>query len=67
MKSPTFRPDLTHYEVYIAAAVDLLNADAVFKISKTDFVKIAVEKALKTLLPAVRVKPKRKRYEKLNF
>lgn len=62
-----FRPDLTHYEVYIASACDLLNQDALYPINKTDFVKMAVEKALKAVLPNVTVKPKRKRYIRLIF
>jgi hypothetical protein len=39
-----------------------LNEDAVFKMSKTDAVKLAIEKAVKNLLPDVEIKPKRKRY-----
>lgn len=64
---PTFRPNLTAYNVHIATACDLLNQDALYPINKTDFVKMAVEKALKTLMPDVIVKPRRKRYQRLDF
>lgn len=62
-----FRPDLTEYELYVLALVDKLNEDSVFKISKTDAVKFAIEKAVKNLLPDVEIKPKRKRYIKIPF
>jgi hypothetical protein len=62
-----FRPDLTDYEIYIATACDLLNDDALHKISKTDFAKMAIEKALKTMLPNIAIKSKRKRYITLDF
>lgn len=58
----TFRPDLSDYEIYVMALVDKLNEDAAFKMSKTDAVKLAIEKAVKNLLPDVEIKPKRKRY-----
>jgi hypothetical protein len=58
----TFRPDLSEYEVYVMALVDKLNEDAAFKMSKTDAVKLAIEKAVRNLLPDVEIKPKRKRY-----
>ncbi len=58
----TFRPDLTEYEIYIMALVDKLNEDAIYKITKTDAVKMAIEKAVKNVLPDVVIKPKRKRY-----
>ena len=62
-----FRPDLTDYEIYVMALVDRLNEDSVFKMSKTDAVKFAIEKAVKNVLPDVVIKPKRKRYIKINF
>ena len=62
-----FRPDLTDYEVYVMALVDKLNEDAAFKMSRTDAVKLAIEKAVKVLLPDVVIKPKRKRYVKIPF
>lgn len=62
-----FRPDLTGYEIYILALVDELNKDSAFKMSKTDAVKLAIEKAVKVLLPDVVIKPKRKRYIKIPF
>ena len=62
-----FRPDLSDYEIYVMALVDKLNEDALFKMSKTDAVKMAIEKAVKNVLPDVIIKPKRKRYETLKF
>lgn len=62
-----FRPDLSEYEIYVMALVDRLNEDSVFKMSKTDAVKFAIEKAVKNVLPDVVIKPKRKRYIKINF
>lgn len=62
-----FRPDLSEYEIYVMALADRLNEDSVFKMSKTDAVKFAIEKAVKNVLPDVEIKPKRKRYIKINF
>lgn len=67
MNKRAFRPDLTDYEIYIMALVDKLNENSVHKMSKTDAVKFAVEKAVKAVLPDVEIKPKRKRYETLKF
>lgn len=55
-----FRPDLSDYEILIMALVDKLNE--IYKMSKTDAVKLAIEKAVKSVLPDVVIKPKRKRY-----
>ncbi len=49
------------------ALVDKLNENGLYKMNKTDAVKIAIEKAVKAVLPDVVVKPKRKRYERLEF
>ena len=62
-----FMPDLTEYEVYIMALVDKLNENAVYKMSKTDAVKLAIEKAVKNILPEIVIKPQRKRYETWKF
>ena len=62
-----FRPDLTDYDFLIMALVDKLNENGVYRMSKTDAVKIAIEKAVKNILPDIIVKPKRKRYIRLNF
>ena len=62
-----FRPDLTDYEIYIMALADRLNEESAFKMSKTDAVKFAIEKAVKNILPDVVIKPKRKKYIKINF
>jgi hypothetical protein len=62
-----FRPDLSEYEIYVLALVDKLNEKSIFPMSKTDAVKLAIEKACKTILPDIIIKPKRKRYIKLDF
>lgn len=60
-----FRPDLSDYEILIMALVDKLNEDGLYKMSNTDAMKIAIEQAVKKVLPDVVVRPKRKRYIKL--
>lgn len=62
-----FRPDLSDYEIYVLALVDKLNEKALFPMSKTDAVKLAIERACKTILPDVVINPKRKRYEPLDY
>ena len=62
-----FRPDLTDYEIYVQTLVDKLNEEALFPMSKTDAVKLAVEKAVKELLPDVKIEKKRKMYQILKF
>lgn len=62
-----FRPDLSDYQIYVEALTDKLNEDSAYIMSKTDAVKMAIEKACKTILPDVIIKPKRKRYIKINF
>lgn len=63
----TFRPDLSEYEIYVESLVDKLNEDGVYKMSKTDAVKLAIEQACKRVLPDVEIKPKRKRYIRLEI
>lgn len=67
MRKKMFRPDLSDYEIYIMALVDRLNENSVLKMSKTDAVKMAIEKAVKNVLPDVEIKPKRKRYVTLEM
>ena len=62
-----FRPDLTEYEYLVQALTDKLNEEALFRMSKTDAVKIAVEKALQALVPDVVIDKKRKIYQILEF
>jgi hypothetical protein len=62
-----FRPDLSDYDLLIMALVDKLNENSVYKMSKTDAVKFAIEKAVKNVLPDVEIKPKRKRYIEIPF
>lgn len=61
------RIDLTEYKPYIQALQDRLNEDGAYKMSMTDAVKIAIEKAMENLLPDVKVNRTRKRYIKINF
>jgi hypothetical protein len=62
-----YRPDLTEYEPFIDMLAEKLNEDALFRMSKTDAVKIAIEKALQNLVPDVVVNKKRKTYQILEF
>jgi hypothetical protein len=62
-----FRPDLSAYEIYVLALVDKLNEESAYKMSKTDAVKLAIEKACKSILPDVIIKTKRKRYVRMEF
>ena len=62
-----FRPDLSEYEIYVLALVDKLNEKALYPMSKTDAVKLAIERACKTILPDITIKPKRKHYEPLDY
>ena len=62
-----FRPDLTDYEPYVEVLVDKLNEGALFKMNKTDAVKIAIEKALQNLVPDIVINKKRKIYQTLEF
>ena len=62
-----YRPDLTDYEIYINLLAEKLNQDALFKMSRTDAVKIAIEKALQNLVPDIVIDKKRKIYQTLNF
>jgi hypothetical protein len=63
----TYRPDLTDYEPYIGILADKLNENAVNKMSKTDAVKIAIERALETICPDCVINRKRKKYVTLEF
>ncbi len=67
MKRKEFRPDLTDYEIYVMALVDELNKESAYKMNKTDAVKIAIEKAVKSLLPDIVIKSKRTRYVTLKM
>ena len=62
-----YRPDLTDYEALIEILTDKLNEQALFKMSKTDAVKIAIEKALEKVVPDVVINKKRTIYQTLNF
>lgn len=61
------RVDLTGYRPYIELPVDRLNERGVYKMSLTDAVKIAIEKAVEGVLPDVEIKKTRKKYVEINF
>lgn len=69
-KKNTLRIDLTDYRPYIKALVDKLNEEGMNKMSMTDAVKIAIEKAVTPLLPDMVINKTRKKYVKdmdINF
>jgi hypothetical protein len=63
----TTRIDVTVYNVYLDVLLDKLNEDAAHKMSKTDLIKLLIEKAMKNYCPDVVIVPKRKRYETLKI
>lgn len=63
----TFRPDLSDYDVCVMALVDRLNQNALYPMSKTDAVKLAIERACKIVIPDFEIKPRRKRYVTLDY
>ena len=67
MSSPTFRPDLTEYRVYVEMLQDRLNEESLLKMSMTDVVKILIERAVSEYYPDVEIKRIRKIYQKLDF
>jgi hypothetical protein len=65
--TPTTRPDLTDYRVYIDVLLDRLNEDSVSRMSIEDLMKLLIEKAMRSYCPDVVIIPNRKRYETLKF
>jgi hypothetical protein len=65
--SMALRIDLTDYQIYIQALQDKLNEDGVYRMSMTCAVKIAIEKALASLVPDVQINKTRKKYINLPF
>lgn len=61
------RVDVTEYRPYIEVLADALNERGVYRMSLTDAVKIAIEKAVENLLPDVEIKKTRKKYIEINF
>lgn len=59
-----FRPDLTEYLPYIELLSDLLNETGAYRMSRTDAVKIAIERAVEKLVPGMAINKKRKLYVK---
>lgn len=62
-----FRPDLSDYLPYVQVLRDTLNRDALYPMSLTDVVKIAIERSMQCYCPAVKIERTRKKYERLNF
>jgi hypothetical protein len=69
IKSPRvpLRLDLTDYREALQALQDKLNKDGAYKMSMTDAAKIAIEKALTSLVPDVQINKTRKKYVNLPF
>ena len=62
-----FRPDLSNYLPFIQTLADRLNADALYKMSLTDVIKICIERSMQSYAPDVKIERTRKKYEKINF
>jgi hypothetical protein len=62
-----YRPDLSDYEIYISVLTDKLNEESLLKLSKTDAIKLLIEKAMKNYCPSIVVGKKRKSYQTLKF
>ena len=62
-----FRPDLTEYEWLVEVLTEKLNEESFAKMSKTDAVKICIERAVEKLSPEIKFQRKRKMYERLKF
>jgi hypothetical protein len=62
-----YRPDLSDYEIYISVLTDRLNEQSLLKLSKTDTIKLLIEKAMKNYCPNIVVGKKRKLYQTLEF
>lgn len=62
-----FRPDLTEYAWLVEVLTEKLNDESITKMSKTDAVKICIERAVEKLSPEIKFKKTRKKYERLNF
>lgn len=57
-----YRPDLTDYEPIIVELTKRLNADALYPMSKTDVVKIAIEKMFERATGKKPVSKRKKMY-----
>lgn len=68
MNKKKYRPDLSDYEIYISVLTEKLNEESLLKMSKTDCIKLLIEKAMKNYCPnIIIVGKKRKQYQTLNF
>lgn len=62
-----FRPDLTSHRDLVAAIRAEINRDALYPMSETDIVKIAVEKMFERAFKKKPVRKRKKMYIPLNF
>ena len=67
MYNPKTRIDLTEYRLYLDMLCERLNEDAIYRMNRTDLVKLLIEKAMKNYCPDVVVKPRRKAYIRLEI
>lgn len=67
MNKKKYRPDLSDYEIYISVLTEKLNEESLLRMSKTDCIKLLIEKAMKNYCPNITVGKKRKKYQTLNF
>jgi hypothetical protein len=63
----TFRPDVTSHAEIVAELRDKINETALYPLSDTDVVKVAIEKMFERMTGKKPVSKKRKMYITLNF
>lgn len=61
-----WRPELTGYKPYAELLLDTMQ-DSLNKMTVTDVVKILIEQAVEKKYPSIKVKRRRKIYEKLDY
>jgi len=61
-----WRPELTGYKIYAEMLLDTMS-DGLHKMSVTDIPKILMEQAIEKNFPTIKVKKRRKIYEKLDY
>lgn len=67
MSDSKFRPDLTEYDSFVEILRDVLNETGAYHMSKTDVVKIAIERLLESYAPQVKIVKTRKLYIRLEI
>jgi hypothetical protein len=61
-----WRPELIGYRIYAEMLLDTMS-DGLNKMTVTDVVKILIEQAVEKKFPAVKIKKRRKIFEKLDY